>query len=73
MRQRNVYPAVHDDAVVFSCSRLPEGVDLQHIGSSLSGDGVLSVEAPVPATSISDPVNEIVIPIQIRQQHDGEK
>ncbi|XP_026211624.1 heat shock protein beta-1-like [Anabas testudineus] len=53
--------------------KLPLGVDLQHISSSLSGDGVLSVEASVPGTSASDPANEIVIPVQIRQKQDGEK
>ncbi|XP_067340601.1 heat shock protein beta-1-like [Channa argus] len=53
--------------------KLPQGVDLRHISSSLSDDGVLSVEAPVPGTSISSPANEIVIPVQIRQKQDGEK
>ncbi|XP_018526861.1 LOW QUALITY PROTEIN: heat shock protein beta-1-like [Lates calcarifer] len=53
--------------------KLPHGVDLQHISSSLSGDGVLSVEAPVPGTTISDPANELVIPVQIRQKQDVEK
>ncbi|XP_069569924.1 heat shock protein beta-1-like [Brachyistius frenatus] len=53
--------------------KLPQGVDLQHITSSLSGDGVLSVEAPVPGTSIRDSGNEIVVPVQIRQKQDGEK
>ncbi|XP_026153670.1 heat shock protein beta-1-like [Mastacembelus armatus] len=53
--------------------KLPQGVDLQHISSSLSSDGVLSVEAPAPGTSISDLANEIVIPVQIRQEQDGEK
>ncbi|XP_071766484.1 heat shock protein beta-1-like [Centroberyx gerrardi] len=53
--------------------KLPQGVDLQHISSSLSGDGLLSVEALVPGTVTSDSANEIVIPIQIRQKQDGEK
>ncbi|KAL6096917.1 uncharacterized protein ACO6RY_06126 [Pungitius sinensis] len=53
--------------------KLPMGVDLQHISSSLSGDGVLSVEAPAPGTSVSNPPNEIVIPVQIRRTQDGEK
>lgn len=48
-------------------------MDLQHISSSLSGDGVLSVEAPIPGTTISDPANELVIPVQIRQKQDVEK
>uniref|UniRef100_UPI0037E8028A heat shock protein beta-1-like n=1 Tax=Semicossyphus pulcher TaxID=241346 RepID=UPI0037E8028A len=53
--------------------KLPHGVDLQHISSSLSGDGVLSIEAPTPGTSLSDPANEIVIPVQIRQTQDADK
>ncbi|KAM6975493.1 heat shock protein beta-1-like [Tautogolabrus adspersus] len=53
--------------------KLPQGVDLQHISSSLSGDGVLSVEAPTPGTSLSETTNEIVIPVQIRQTQDGEE
>ncbi|KAG7224013.1 hypothetical protein INR49_015270 [Caranx melampygus] len=58
----------------FSWPGLPQGVDLQHISSSLSGDGVLSVEAPVPGTSTSAPANnEFVIPVQTRQKQDGEK
>ncbi|CAJ1070566.1 heat shock protein beta-1-like [Xyrichtys novacula] len=53
--------------------KLPQGVDLQHISSSLSTDGVLSVEAPTPGTSPSDSASEIVVPVQIRQTQDGEK
>ncbi|XP_056289288.1 heat shock protein beta-1-like [Pseudoliparis swirei] len=53
--------------------KLPKGVDSQHISSSLSSDGLLSVEAPAPGTCISNPPNEIVIPVQIRQTQDGEK
>ncbi|XP_062268621.1 heat shock protein beta-1-like [Platichthys flesus] len=53
--------------------KLPQGVDLQHISSSLSGDGVLSVEAPVPGTSVSEPPSELVIPVQIRQRQDGDQ
>ncbi|KAG9339627.1 hypothetical protein JZ751_023518 [Albula glossodonta] len=45
--------------------KLPAGVDLQHISSSLSGDGVLSVEAPLPASALSA---EIVIPIQVEEE-----
>uniref|UniRef100_A0A1A7YQV2 Heat shock protein, alpha-crystallin-related, b15 n=1 Tax=Iconisemion striatum TaxID=60296 RepID=A0A1A7YQV2_9TELE len=52
--------------------KLPQGVDLQHISSSLSG-GVLSVEAPVAGTSISNPSSEMVVPVQIRQTQDEEK
>ncbi|XP_041667413.1 heat shock protein beta-1-like [Cheilinus undulatus] len=52
--------------------KLPQGVDLQHISSSLSSDGVLSIEAPTPGTSLGVTANEIVIPVQIRQT-DGEK
>ncbi|KAG7272854.1 hypothetical protein CRUP_029294 [Coryphaenoides rupestris] len=44
--------------------KLPPGVDLQHISSLLSGDGVLSVEAPVAGTATSHPATEVVIPIQ---------
>ncbi|XP_061589364.1 heat shock protein beta-1-like [Cololabis saira] len=51
--------------------KLPQGVDLQHISSSLSGDGVLSVEAPVPGTSISSPGNEIVVPVQTQESEKG--
>ncbi|XP_053267439.1 heat shock protein beta-1 [Pleuronectes platessa] len=53
--------------------KLPQGVDLQHISSSLSGDGVLSVEAPVPGTSVSEPPSELVIPVQIQQRQDGDQ
>ncbi|XP_034048822.1 heat shock protein beta-1-like [Thalassophryne amazonica] len=53
--------------------KLPHGVDLQHIGSSLSGDGVLSVEAPVPGTTTGDSTGEMVIPIQIRQKKEDGK
>ncbi|XP_013859122.1 heat shock protein beta-1 [Austrofundulus limnaeus] len=52
--------------------KLPQGVDPEQISSSLSG-GVLSVKAPVPATSISNPSDEIVVPVQIKQTQDGEK
>uniref|UniRef100_A0A1A8DFI6 Heat shock protein, alpha-crystallin-related, b15 n=1 Tax=Nothobranchius kadleci TaxID=1051664 RepID=A0A1A8DFI6_NOTKA len=52
--------------------KLPQGVDLQHISSCLSG-GVLSVEAPVAGTSISNPSSEMVVPVQIRQTQDEEK
>lgn len=48
--------------------RLPQGVDLQHISSSLSADGVLSVEAPAPAgASCCGNISEVVVPVQIRQ------
>ncbi|XP_034565800.1 heat shock protein beta-1-like [Notolabrus celidotus] len=53
--------------------KLPQGVDLQHISSSLSSEGVLSVEAPTPGTSVSDTTNELVIPVQTRQTQEGEK
>ncbi|XP_014824465.1 PREDICTED: heat shock protein beta-1-like [Poecilia mexicana] len=52
--------------------KLPQGADLQHISSALS-DGVLSVEAPVSGTSVSNPCSEIVVPVQIKQTEDGEK
>ncbi|KAJ8415355.1 hypothetical protein AAFF_G00423350 [Aldrovandia affinis] len=50
--------------------KLPAGVDLQHISSSLSGDGVLSVEALIP---LSAPPAEIVIPIQVKKDKDAQK
>ncbi|XP_029940168.1 heat shock protein beta-1-like [Salarias fasciatus] len=53
--------------------KLPQGVDLQHISSSLSGEGILSVEAPVPGTTLSNPGREIVIPVQIRQKQEEEQ
>ncbi|KAM4719395.1 heat shock protein beta-1-like [Anableps anableps] len=52
--------------------KLPQGADLQHISSALS-DGVLSVEAPVSGTSVSNLHNEIVVPVQIKQTEDDEK
>ncbi|KAM4532861.1 heat shock protein beta-1-like [Fundulus diaphanus] len=65
-----------EHAVVKRCFsrkyKLPEGADLQHISSALS-DGVLSVEAPVSGSSVSNPSNEIVVPVQIKQTEDGEK
>lgn len=54
--------------------RLPQGVDLQQISSSLMGDGVLCVEAPIPATPVpSLPSINLVIPIQMKQDLAGEK
>lgn len=47
--------------------RMPAEVDTEHIGCSLSADGVLSVEAPLPASGTRR-TEEIVIPIQIQQQ-----
>lgn len=48
--------------------RLPQGVDLQRISSSLSADGMLLVEAPAPAgTSGCTNVSEVVVPVQIKQ------
>ncbi|XP_033845841.1 heat shock protein beta-1-like [Periophthalmus magnuspinnatus] len=50
--------------------KLPLGVELQQASSSLSPDGVLSVEAPVPASSGTGDANqtstELVIPVQVR-------
>ncbi|KAJ8384934.1 hypothetical protein AAFF_G00197420 [Aldrovandia affinis] len=46
-------------------NRLPAGADLRHIRSALSADGVLSVEAPLPAHEI--PV-EIIIPVQVEKR-----
>uniref|UniRef100_A0A667ZB79 SHSP domain-containing protein n=1 Tax=Myripristis murdjan TaxID=586833 RepID=A0A667ZB79_9TELE len=42
--------------------RLPEGTDITKVMSTLSADGILSVEAPVPDTSISA---DIIIPIKV--------
>ncbi|XP_076020290.1 heat shock protein beta-1-like [Genypterus blacodes] len=53
--------------------KLPQGVDLQHISSSLSVDGVLSIEAPAPRAAAGDHIDEVVIPVQIRQEKDAEK
>lgn len=52
--------------------KLPQGVDLQLISSSLSPEGLLFVEAPAPGpgSSSSDTVNELVIPVQIRHTTD---
>ncbi|XP_018610759.1 heat shock protein beta-1-like [Scleropages formosus] len=47
--------------------KLPPGVDLQHISSSLSRDGVLAVEAPLPPPAPVLPT-EIVIPIQVEEE-----
>ncbi|XP_053711375.1 heat shock protein beta-1-like [Synchiropus splendidus] len=53
--------------------KLPPGVDSQLISSSLSRDGILSVEAPVGGTDGSKDGSEVVIPIQIRQEENKEK
>ncbi|XP_062410718.1 heat shock protein beta-1-like [Sardina pilchardus] len=47
--------------------RLPAEVDTENIACSVSPGGVLSVEAPLPASGTRR-VEEIVIPIQIQQQ-----
>ncbi|KAG7476700.1 hypothetical protein MATL_G00085680 [Megalops atlanticus] len=47
--------------------KLPAGVDLRHIRSSLSPDGVLSVEAPLPVLAPEVPV-EIIIPVQVEKK-----
>uniref|UniRef100_A0A8C5D804 Heat shock protein beta-1-like n=1 Tax=Gouania willdenowi TaxID=441366 RepID=A0A8C5D804_GOUWI len=43
--------------------KLPQGVDLQHISSSLSQDGMLSIEAPVPGTHINSSSSEMMVPL----------
>ncbi|KAM6985593.1 heat shock protein beta-1-like [Aplochiton taeniatus] len=49
--------------------KLPQGVDLQHISAGLSGDGILSVEAPIPGTvAVSQPFEELVIPVQMKHE-----
>lgn len=48
--------------------KLPQGLDLQHICSSLSPDGLLYVEAPVAGSgSTGENSSELVIPVQIGQ------
>ncbi|KAL4636080.1 retinitis pigmentosa 1-like 1 protein [Arapaima gigas] len=46
--------------------KLPANADLEHITSYLSGDGVLSVEAPLPAPEEVVP-QKIVIPVQVEK------
>ncbi|XP_067106600.1 heat shock protein beta-1-like [Osmerus mordax] len=54
--------------------KLPQGVNLQHISSSLNSEGVLCVEAPTPGTtSLSLPSTDIIIPIQIKQEVESDK
>lgn len=46
--------------------KLPQGLDLQHICSSLSPDGLLYVQAPVAGSgNTGENSNELVIPVQI--------
>ncbi|KAF3849115.1 hypothetical protein F7725_015612 [Dissostichus mawsoni] len=73
MRKSRMIMDLFQGASPGNTSTLPQGVDLQHITSSLSGNGVLSIEAPAPGTSVSNPANEIVIPVQIKHTQDGEK
>lgn len=48
--------------------KLPQGLDLQHMCSSLSPDGLLLVEAPVTGLdSSSEKANELLIPVQSGQ------
>lgn len=47
--------------------KLPQGVDLQHICSSLSPDGLLYVEGPVVSGSTGENPSELVIPVQSGQ------
>ncbi|XP_029564936.1 heat shock protein beta-1 [Salmo trutta] len=48
--------------------KLPPGVDLQHVSSSLSGEGVLLVEAPLPGSTTTILPSDMVIPIQIKHE-----
>ncbi|KAL0965649.1 hypothetical protein UPYG_G00283950 [Umbra pygmaea] len=48
--------------------KLPPGVNLQHISSSLSEEGLLSVEAPLPGETTTIIPTDMVIPIQIKHQ-----
>lgn len=51
--------------------KLPQGLDLQHIFSSLSPEGLLFVEAPVAGSgSGGDTAIELVIPVQMGQTTD---
>lgn len=58
---------MNDFSIIVSNARLPAEVDTEHINSSMSPEGVLSVEAPLP-TSGTRRVEEIVIPIQMQKQ-----
>ncbi|XP_029547686.1 heat shock protein beta-1-like [Salmo trutta] len=53
--------------------KLPPGVDLQHISSSLSGEGVLLVEAPLPGSATTILPSDMVIPIQIKHEQEGKE
>ncbi|MGH0192627.1 UNVERIFIED_CONTAM: hypothetical protein FKN15_010457 [Acipenser sinensis] len=48
--------------------RLPIGVSPQAIASSLSPEGVLSVDVPLPKPAAGVPV-EIIIPVQVRKKN----
>uniref|UniRef100_A0A4W5JK00 SHSP domain-containing protein n=1 Tax=Hucho hucho TaxID=62062 RepID=A0A4W5JK00_9TELE len=53
--------------------KLPPGVDLQHISSSLSCEGVLLVEAPLPGSANTILPSDMVIPIQIKHEQEGKE
>ncbi|XP_071753735.2 uncharacterized protein LOC139910369 [Centroberyx gerrardi] len=50
--------------------RLPVGIDVTKFTSTLSVDGVLSVEAPLPDSSIPA---DIIIPIKVEKESTGEQ
>ncbi|XP_010875925.2 heat shock protein beta-1 [Esox lucius] len=52
--------------------KLPPGVDMQRISSSLSG-GVLLVEAPLPGSDGAILPSDMVIPIQIKHEQEGKE
>ncbi|XP_023867843.1 heat shock protein beta-1-like [Salvelinus sp. IW2-2015] len=53
--------------------KLLPGVDLQHVSSSLSGEGVLLVEAPLPGSATTILPSDMVIPIQIKHEQEGKE
>lgn len=59
--------------LLFVYWRLPPGVDLQHISSSLSGEGVLLVEAPLPGSATTILPSDMVIPILIKHEQEGKE
>ncbi|KAJ7983780.1 hypothetical protein DPEC_G00371460 [Dallia pectoralis] len=48
--------------------KLPPSVDLQNISSTLSGEGVLLIEAPLPGSASTVLTGDMVIPIQIKHK-----
>ncbi|XP_035639107.1 heat shock protein beta-1-like [Oncorhynchus keta] len=46
---------------------------LQHISSSLSGEGVLLVEAPLPGSATTILPSDMVLPIQLKNEQEGKE